>query len=84
MIAKGLKMEGDKILGAEDFVTAYSADNADAFIEEYDPGEDDLGGDDEVVEVPHFVESTPGAPAPQNPNGGFDFHFTGVRPIPGE
>ena len=34
MIAKELKMEGDKILGADDFVTAYSTDNADAFVVE--------------------------------------------------
>lgn len=34
MIAKNLNIENGKILGAEDFVTAYSADNADAFVSE--------------------------------------------------
>lgn len=34
MIAKDLKMEKDSILGADDFVTAYSQDNADAFVVE--------------------------------------------------
>ena len=34
LIAKDLKMEGNKILGAEDFAAAYSTDNADAFVVE--------------------------------------------------
>lgn len=34
MIAKNLKVENGKIIGADDFVTAYSADNADAFATE--------------------------------------------------
>ena len=32
-----LKMEGDKILGADDFVELYKKDNADAFIVKQDP-----------------------------------------------
>lgn len=34
MIGKGLKMESDKILGADDFLEAYKTDNADSFITE--------------------------------------------------
>lgn len=54
MLAKGLKMEGDNILGAEDFKTAYSIDNADAFV---------VDNPEPVNEPeplrPTFVESTP-------------------------
>ena len=82
MIAKGLKMDGDKILGAEDFVTAYSADNADAFMTE----DDYYGGDDvdNGGEVPHFVDSTNGTSTSVDPSSGFHFNFTGVRPMPAE
>lgn len=87
MLAKGLKMDGDKILGADDFVTAYSADNADAFMTEEDYGsasnDDSVEDDASEGEVPHFVESTPGTSATQSESGGgFHFNFTGVRPMP--
>ena len=36
MLAKDLKLEGDKIMGAEDFVAVYAANNEDAFISEAD------------------------------------------------
>lgn len=54
MISKGLKMDGDSILGAEDFKAAYSSDNADAFVVEAPEPE-------YVPEPPRptFVESTP-------------------------
>lgn len=87
MLAKELKMDGDKILGADDFVTAYSEDNADAFIEEYDDydGGDyqDSGDDEDYGEIPYFADTTPGTPASNDPTGGFNFNFTGVRPMPG-
>ncbi len=53
MLAKGLKMEGDIILGADDFRTAYSNDNADAFVVEQQAAP--------VPEtpIPTFVASTP-------------------------
>ncbi len=77
MITKDLKMEGDKILGAEDFVTAYSADNADAFVVETPP-------DPEPNPKPTFVNPTPGG-QPNEVNGFTSaFHFTGVRPIPNQ
>ena len=77
MIEKGLKMDKDKILGAEDFLNSYRADNEDSFFKEStDPKEDPA--------LPKFVGSTPGGAAPIDQTGGFAsaFHFTGVRDIP--
>lgn len=37
MLAKDLKIEDGKIIGAEDFVEIYSKDNADAFVVKQDP-----------------------------------------------
>ena len=76
-------------MGAEDFANAYSEENGDAFMHEdeyftgnggYSDDVDDESAD--VEDVPHFVNSTPGAPAPSDPSGGFHFNFTGVRPAP--
>lgn len=77
MIAKDLKMDQDKILGAEDFVTSYSKDNADAFVVEKDPEPAP-----KVEPKPTFVSPTPGGdPAPVDTNEFTKaFHFTGVRP----
>lgn len=83
MTAKELKMENDKILGADDFVKAYKADNSDSFVTEPEtPPEGGNGGDDTT---PHFVHPTqPQGDNGGDPTGGFAsaFHFTGVRPIP--
>lgn len=81
MIAKELKMDKDKILGAEDFVTAYKADNSDSFVTEPEtPPEGTQGGDDTT---PHFVQPTqPQGDNGGDPTGGFHFNFTGVRPMP--
>lgn len=80
MIAKQLKMENDSILGADDFVKAYTENNQDAFITELD--EDDIPPSIR----PQFVDSTQGAEDTHtsDPTGGFlnAFHFTPVRPIP--
>lgn len=87
MLAKNLQMDNGKIMGADDFVAAYSEDNADAFIEEYDPGEYETGdeyGEYDEGEIPHFVDSTQGAASFSDPTGGFNFNFTGVRPMPGQ
>lgn len=75
LLAKELKMDKDKILGADDFVTAYKADNADAFVTE-------AGGEPEGEDVPHFVHPTGGQGGQSDPTGGFHFNFTGVRPMP--
>lgn len=76
MVAKELKMENNTILGAEDFVTAYSANNADAFVvENPNPTPE--------PPKPQFVNPTPGGdPAPGEQNAFLNaFHFTGVRPV---
>lgn len=44
----GLKLEGDSILGADDFKAKYAEENEDAFVVEHDE-----------PKVPTFVESTP-------------------------
>lgn len=49
MVAKNLQMDGDKILGAEDFLTSYSKENADAFMTETQ---------DTDAKLPTFVGST--------------------------
>lgn len=82
MIAKELKMEKDKILGADDFVTAYKADNSDSFAAEETPPDCGQSGDDETT--PHFVQpgTAGGAGGTGDATGGFHFNFTGVRPMP--
>lgn len=78
LIAKELKMDKDKILGADDFLTAYKAEDPSAFVTEPEtPPDGGQGGDDE--NTPHFVHPT----QPQGDDGGdFHFNFTGVRPMP--
>lgn len=81
MIARGLQMEGDKILGREDFVEAYAAENADAFV--VDAPEPTPAPEPEpevtVPPVPEaFTAPTPG-PDLGTPDAGFQFNFTGVR-----
>ena len=74
LIAKELKMEDGKILGADDFVASYSTDNADAFYVENNEPEPE---NDNNQQLPQFVNPTPGNNAPEE--GGFHFNFTGVR-----
>lgn len=76
MIAKELKVEDGKILGAEDFVTSYSTDNADAFIVDTpDPEPTPVEPD---KPKPHFVNPT-GSADPSDVGDQFAFNFTGVR-----
>ena len=77
MIAKGLQMEGDKILGADDFVSAYSTENADAFIvEEKKPQEPEQP-------KPTFAQpTTPQTKQIQDDSNPFGFHFNAIRPKP--
>ena len=74
MMAKNLTMENGQIMGASDFVTAYSQDNEDAFVvERADP----------EPEKPMFVApSSNGNQTPDDPTGGFAnaFHFTEIHP----
>jgi len=84
MLAKDLKLEGDKIMGAEDFVAVYAANNEDAFISEADLDDFDFNEGGEEAGMPHFVDSTQGGQAPTDPTGGFAsaFHFTPIHPMP--
>ena len=87
MIAKQLKMEGDSILGADDFVKVYTEANEDAFLQDWD--DDDYGYEPEPEPMkPQFVGSTPGADDVHStdPTGGFAsaFHFTPIRPMPND
>lgn len=66
MISKELKMDNGKILGADDFATAYSSENADAFVIE------------ESKPQPQFAKNTNGNQEPSA--NGFNFDFFGVRP----
>lgn len=81
MIAKELKMEGDKILGADDFVSAYSTDNADAFVVEKQEEQNQ-----QQQPKPQFSQSVnPNTQQPQQDNSNpFNFHFMGVRPNPNQ
>lgn len=93
LLAKELKMDKDKILGADDFVTSYKQDNADAFVTEPEGGDGGTGAGtggaagagDNGDGTPHFIGSTPGGS--DGNSGGqspFNFSFTGVRPKPTE
>lgn len=72
MIAKNLPMDKGFILGAEDFVNAYTTDNADAFVVETPPNPEP------DKPQPHFVDTTGGS-IPKPTGDAFNFNFTGVR-----
>lgn len=90
MIDRGLKVskDGKSIMGAEDFVTEYSGNNADAFVTESQP----QGTPDDIPpaqpaaqQFPQFVAPTQGSNDTNgDPTGGFAnaFHFATVRPMP--
>ena len=84
MIAKNLQMEGDKLIGGDDFKAAYATDNEDAFYVEPEPApiaEPDFTFESEPdapqAPIPTMVASTPGAPSADDDS--FDFGFVGVR-----
>ena len=64
-------MDGDKILGAEDFVSAYTAENDDAFAKEEEAPK-------QAPKKPEIVAPTGGEADPGSKNP-FQFNFTGVR-----
>lgn len=75
MLAKNLTVENDTIIGATDFVAAYSKDNADAFVKE------DNGGQGAGGAKPAFAQGTGGDNGGSNGNTNpFNFNFAGVRP----
>ena len=74
MLAKNLAIENDVIVGATDFVTAYTKDNADAFVVEQPQVAPP------VADKPHFVDPTSPQGNPAGKTNPFNFNFTGVRP----
>lgn len=71
MMAKNLQMENDALIGATDFMTAYAAENADAF----KPAQVET-----PVDKPHFVQSTNFKSGDGENSNPFQFNFVGVRP----
>lgn len=80
MIARRLQMEGNKLIGADDFRTVYAEENDDAFYKEPEvvpePTPVEPAPAKEAEPVPTIVASTQGAGKPED---SFGFHFTGVR-----
>lgn len=78
MIAKELKMEGDKILGADDFFNTYATEDPNAFITE--PKQEEP-----KQPKPTFAQPTsPNIDSKQEAVPDFGFSFVGVRPRPKE
>ena len=86
MIDKNLKMEGDKLIGGDDFREIYAQENDDAFYVEKEPEptpveptpvEPEPTPTEPTAPIPTFVASTSGAP--QADEDSFDFGFVGVR-----
>lgn len=86
MLDKGLQMEGDKLIGGDDFLKAYAVENEDAFVVEKEPEptpapeptpEPTPEPQVDTAPIPTFVASTSGAPSANEDS--FDFGFVGVR-----
>lgn len=77
-IGKSFKQDGDALLGYEDFVAKYKADDPGAFVAEEPPAKDPVQDP-----PPQFVAPTGGklTGGEKNP---FGFNFGGVRPKPQE
>lgn len=73
MLAKNLQLDNDVLIGATDFVTAYTQDNADAFVSEESSSSN-------FESKPHFVDSTSSSGGSGEEVSPFQFNFTGVRP----
>ena len=79
MMAKNLQMENDRIIGAEDFVSMYLQENADAFVAEQHESPEEQP----THQKPMFVASTQDkTPVPEDATGGFGkaFNFNFVHP----
>lgn len=75
MLAKNLQMENDVIVGATDFMSAYTKDNADAFIVD---NPDTV--DNNSKPKPHFAASTKSSTGSSDEVNPFQFNFAGIRP----
>jgi outer membrane murein-binding lipoprotein Lpp len=76
-ISKDFKVDGDTLLGYEDFVTKYKADDPTAFATENTQQQQTPP----EKKKPDIVLPGNQPPAPDDKNG-FHFGFTGVRPMP--
>ena len=72
MMAKNLQVENDVIIGATDFMNAYSEANADAFAVENPAPKSEP--------KPHFIDSTSPQGGSNDAPNPFSFNFIGVRP----
>ncbi len=84
---KGLKVDGDTLLGYEDFVTKYKADNPGALVDSTpapgnDPSAQPGNSPSAPEKQPTIVLPNTQQPAPEK--SAFGFHFNGVRPKPSE
>ena len=66
LLSEKLKMKDDVLIGADDFVTTYSKDNADAFVTKKEP--DPTPNNEGDAGKPHFISSTPGAEPKKQPS----------------
>ena len=78
MVGKKLTMSEGKIMGAEDFVSEYTQNNADAFVVEAKPQAQP------AEPKPQFAATTPGLQQPNAESNLFHFNFVGVRSHPEE
>lgn len=81
-IGKEFKRDGDTLLGFEDFVTKYKADDPGAFAPDTPPADPDPQPAPQPTPQIILPTGGPGKP-PVDPNG-FHFNFSGVRPKPEE
>lgn len=68
LLTEKLKMKGDVIIGADDFVKAYATDNADAFVPKQDTPDPATAQQSGNTPKPQFVSPTPGAAAQKQPS----------------
>jgi phage minor structural protein GP20 len=78
--SKEFKLDGDTLLGYEDFLTKYKTENPGALIE--DKPADVPPADPQVPPAPAIV--LPKTQTPEPEKSVFGFHFNGVRPKPSE
>jgi len=77
-IGKDFKVDGETLLGCEDFITKYKADNPGALVDEKPADPNDPGADPKTP--PAIV--LPKTKTPEPEKSVFGFHFNGVRPKP--
>lgn len=77
---KDFQLDGETLMGYEDFLTKYKAENPGALVEEQPkPPEGSEGGDDGKPQI-----VLPKGQKPEGDKAVFGFHFNGVRPKPND